>query len=233
MKLSQNETDIQTGPKLRNINEELEEPKEIPVGADPRLKLLVVVIVVLIAIIGIRGHFTKSSLMSQLEEQQKQLDIVRAEALAYGITEDEDGDLTLPVTDSNKSSVDISDLEWNSIDERNTQLLSSFTKVLLNWKGQSGYQKVRQTLIDDWKFTENSKLLTSFMPEMDDDIDANMSLSNYSTFVLTNDGKNMSYFLICTVRNTINGTSATGTVGINITINEDGSISNVTAQTLS
>ena len=94
-------------------------------------------------------------------------------------------------------------------------------------------------MLNDWEFTEDSRLLTRFMPEMDEEINASMSLSDYTTFVLSNDGKNMSYFLICTVRNTVTGSatgekrSTTGTVGIRITINEDGTLSNVMAQTLS
>ena len=56
--------------------------------------------------------------------------------------------------------------------------------------------------------------------------------TNMQKFVLSNDGKNMSYFLICDVYNTIDGNTATGTVGIRMTINADGTISNVTVQTI-
>lgn len=235
MKISQNKLDeentIQSGPKLRNIHEEKEVLEEKPAGADIRLKLLVAGIAVFILIVGIKGSITKSSLTSELSEQQTLLKEAQAEALLYGITEDEDGDLVIPET--NTSTVNVSELDWDSIEQRNTELLSSFTSLLLNWKGQSGYNKVREKLINNWNFTEESRLLTTFMPEMEEELDANMSLSGYTTFVLTNDGKNMSYFLICTVRNTINGISATGTVGVTITINEDGTISNVMAQTLS
>lgn len=232
-KLNETNTEnMQAGPKLRNIHEEKDIPEEIPEGADMRLKLCVVAIAVFILIVGIKGAITKSSLSAQLEEQNKLLTAAQAEALLYGITEDEDGDLVLPITDTD-ISVDVSELDWDSVEQRNTELLSSFTSLLLNWEGQNGYENVRQKLINDWEFTEDSKLLSSFMPPMDEELNANMSLSGYSTFVLSNDGKNMSYFLICTVRNTINRTSATGTVGIRITINEDGTVSNVTAQTLS
>lgn len=219
-----------TGPRLRNINEEKEtETTEKPTGADVRLKIAFAAIAVLTAVVWIKGQATKSSLTAELEKQQGLLASAQAEALMYGITEDDDGDLVIPVTDK---PVDVSELDWDSTEQRNDELLSSFANLLLNWEGKRGYDKVRQTLMDDWKFTEDSRLLTSFMPAMDEDMNANISLSGYSTFILSNDGKNMSYFLLCTVRNTINGKSATGTVGIRISINEDGTISNVTAQTL-
>lgn len=232
MKISQNNNtdDFQTGPKLRNIHEEKDIIEDAPDGADIRLKLAAAAIGILIAFVGVKGSVTNGKLASQLEEQQKLFTAAQAEALMYGITKDDDGDLVIPVSEE---PVNVSDLDWDSVEQRNTELLSSFTKLLLNWKGKSGYEKVRQKLMDEWEFAENSKLLTSFMPEMDDELDANMSLSSYTTFVLSNDSKNMSYFLICTVRNTINGTSATGLVGIRITINENGTVSNVTAQTLS
>ena len=240
MKLSQQTSDdnntenVQAGPKFRNINDEKDEViEEKPEGADVRLKIAVGVIAAFILIIGIKGSITKSNLSSELEAQQKLLTEAKAEALLYGITEDEDGDLVVPET--NTGATDVSELDWDSIEQRNNELLNSFTKLLLTWKGQTGYNNVRQKLINEWEFTEDSRLLTTFMPELseDDDVDANITLSGYEPFVLDNDGKNMSYFLICTVRNTIDGTSTTGTVGIRITINEDGTISNVTAQTLS
>ncbi len=234
MKVSQNNSteNIQSGPKLRNIHDEKDIiPEEKPDGADTRLKIAVVVIAVFVIIIGVKGAVTKSSLTSQLEKEQKLLNEAKAEALMYGITEDEEGDLIIPATDTD-TSVDVSELDWESLEQRNDTLLSSFTSLLLNWEGTNGYGKVRQKLINDWEFTEDSRLLTYFMPPLEEELNANMSLSGYKPFVLSNDGKNMSYFLICTVRNTIDGTSATGTVGIRITINEDGTISDVTAQTL-
>lgn len=238
MKISEHKADggtaenVRNTPKFRNIHEEKEIiPDEVQEGADKRLILAAAIIGIFILIIGIKGSIAKSSLSSQLEDQNRLLAEAQAEALLYGITQDEDGDLVIPV-DENKP-VDVAELDWDSIEQRNNELLSAFTKLLLNWEGRTGYNNVRQKLIADWKFTEDSRLLSAFMPEMDEETDANMSLSGYSTFVLENDGKNMSYFLICTVRNTINSTSATGTVGIRITINEDGTVSNVTAQTLS
>lgn len=238
MKVSQHKLDddningIQEGPKLRNIHEEKEVPEEKPAGADVRLKIAVVVIAALIIIVGIKGAITNSSLSSKCAEQEKLLTASQAEALLYGITQDEDGDLIIPEINIEISNIPESNRD--SIEQRNTEKLSAFTSLLLNWKGKSGYDNVRQKLMDEpWCFTEDSKLLSAFMPVMNKELNANMSLSSYTTFVLTDDGKNMSYFLICTVRNTIDGTSATGTVGIRITINEDGTLSDVVAQTLS
>ena len=160
-KLNETNTEnMQAGPKLRNIHEEKDIPEEIPEGADMRLKLCVAAIAVFILIVGIKGAITKSSLSAQLEEQNKLLTAAQAEALLYGITEDEDGDLVLPITDTD-TSVDVSELDWDSVEQRNTELLSSFTSLLLNWEGQDGYENVRQKLINDWEFTEDSKLLSS------------------------------------------------------------------------
>lgn len=233
MKLSQHETeDIQSGPKLRNINDEgteiVEEPRE---GADIRLKLVVAALILFIVIIAVKGNVDKLSLTSQLDAQQKTFKKTEAEASKLGITKDENGDLTVPEIEEEPSDA----LEGDStdIEQRNAKRLDDFTAALLTWKGRDGYNAVRQTLINDWGFDENSQLLSTFMAPLTEDINANMSRSTYDTFVLTNDGKTMSYFLKCTVYNTINDTSAPGTVGILVTVNEDGSLSDVTAQTLS
>lgn len=233
MKMLQNdqnqEDQVQAGPKLRNIHDEAEVSIEKADGPDKRLVFGAAVILLFTLFVGIRGSISCKSLSSQIEAQNKLLTDAKAEALLYGITTDSDGDLVVP--EVNTDSTDVSELDWDSIEQRNKQLLDAFTSTLLNWTGKTGYDNVRQKLINDWKFTEDSKLLTAFMPPVDE-LDANISLSSYKTFVLSDDGKNLSYFLICTVRSTVGGGSANGTVGIRITINEDGTISDVTAQTL-
>lgn len=226
-----NDMEIQAGPKLRNIHEEKEAPREKPKGADKRLKICAVVILALILFVGIKGSITKTSLTSKVSKQQKLLTEAQDKAHEYGIAKDDNGELVLP--DTAIGDADASSLEPGSAEERNMETITSFTKLLLNWKGQSGYNEARQTLIDEWGFNEKGRLLTSFMPELKEDINANMSMSgNPTVFVLSNEDGNIAYFLICTVRNTIDGTSASGTVGIHLTINEDGTLSNVTAQTL-
>lgn len=233
MKMLQNdqnqEDQVQAGPKLRNIHDEAEVSIEKADGPDKRLVFGAAVILLFTLFVGIRGSISCKSLSSQIEAQNKLLTDAKAEALLYGITTDSDGDLVVP--EVNMDSTDVSELDWDSIEQRNKQLLDAFTSTLLNWTGETGYDNVRQKLINDWKFTEDSELLTAFMPPVDE-LDANISLSSYKTFVLSDDGKNLSYFLICTVRSTVDGGSANGTVGIRITINEDGTISDVTAQTL-
>lgn len=220
-----NNTDTQqSGPKLRNINDESDVTVEKPEGADIKLKIGAVVLLVLVVIMNIRGAMTKSSLKSQLAEAEQHLTEVKSEALLLGITEDEDGDLVIPEVEE---PVDVADL---------------FTKELLNWEGSAGYTQTRNTLIETWEFKEDSRLLSSFMPDIENDEDKKKSIdtstmsfnpkTNMQKFVLSNDGKNMSYFLICDVYNTIDGNTATGTVGIRMTINADGTISNVTAQTI-
>lgn len=227
--IEQKNKEVETGPKLRNIHDVAEVPEEKPEGADKRLIIAACVILFFTVLVGIRGSLANKSLSTKLEAQNKLLTDAKAEALLYGITTDSDGDLVVP--EVNTDSTDVSELDWDSIEQRNKQLLDAFTSTLLNWTGKTGYDNVRQKLINDWKFTEDSKLLTAFMPPVDE-LDANISLSSYKTFVLSDDGKNLSYFLICTVRSTVGGGSANGTVGIRITINEDGTISDVTAQTL-
>lgn len=233
MKMLQNdqnqEEHTQVGPKFRNIHDEAEVSIEKVDGPDKRLVFGAAIVLLFTLFVGIRGSVLCGSLSSKIEEQNKLLTDAKAEALLYGITTDSDGDLVVP--EVNMDSTDVSELDWDSIEQRNEQLLDAFTSTLLNWTGKTGYDNVRQKLINDWKFTEDSKLLTAFMPPVEE-LDANISLSSYKTFVLSDDGKNLSYFLICTVRSTVGGGSANGTVGIRITINEDGTISDVTAQTL-
>lgn len=232
MKASETNNTENKQPKLRNIHDKVDEPvEETPESADIRLKLAAGAILALILFVGIKGTITKASLTSQFNDQEKLLTEARAEALLYGITEDEDGDLIMPVNEK-ETPTDVSSLEWESVAQRNKSLLDSFVEILLHWEGNKGYDKARQTLMDEWGFAENSQLLSVFMPE--DDGDKNMKPEEkYSMYELSNDGKNVSYFLICTVHSTINKHSADGTVGIRLTINEDGTMSNVTAQTLS
>lgn len=235
-----NNTDIQqSGPKLRNINDESDIIEEKPEGANIKLKIGAFVLFALVVIMNVRGAITKSSLESELAAAEKQLTEIKSEALLLGITEDEDGDLVIPeVTEP----VDVADMDWDSIEARNDELLNSFTKELLNWEGSAGYTKTRNTLIETWEFKEDSRLLSSFMPDIEGDEDQKTAIdsstisfnpkTNMQKFVLSNDGKNMSYFLICDVYNTINSNTATGTVGVRMTINADGTISNVTVQTI-
>ena len=141
-----NNTDTQqSGPKLRNINDESDVTVEKPEGADIKLKIGAVVLLVLVVIMNIRGAMTKSSLKSQLAEAEQHLTEVKSEALLLGITEDEDGDLVIPEVEE---PVDVADLDWDSIEARNDELLSSFTKELLNWEGSAGYTTTRNTLIE-------------------------------------------------------------------------------------
>ncbi len=230
-----NTEEVQATPKLRNINNKEDEDiiKDEHTGADIRLKLGAAAIFAFILIIGIKGNITNSSLEKKLTAQNKLLTEAKAEALLYGITEDEDGDLVIP---ESEGPVNVNELDWDSIETRNNALLESFAQCILNWNGKNEYEAKRQALINDWEFTEDSRLLTTFMPKLDPDdvMEGSMKFVGPATiFPLENNGKDMSYFLICTVRKSISGTSADGTVGIRITINEDGTISNVSAQTLS
>lgn len=239
------EVNEQAGPKLRNINDKGEDIiyDEKPEGADKRLIAAAIAMIVFIVIIVVKGNITNSSLTSQLEEQNKLLSAAQSEALIYGITEDEDGDLVLPSSTSAETSTEsqnVSDLEWDSLEERNNTLLNSFADCILTYNGNNQYNAKRQELIDTWGFTEDSKLLSKFMRPLDEDevLSTSMKFVSPATiFTLSNDGKNMTYFMICTVRSSSTGSSgntvnADGTVGIRLTINEDGTLSNVTVQTL-
>lgn len=232
-----NADQMQSGPKLRNINDRGEDiiPDEKPEGADKRLKIAAIVLFAFILIIGIRGNIQKSSLTKQLEEQTALLTEIKSEALLLGITEDDDGDIVVPEVEEPQN---VQELSWDSIEERNNTLIKSFASCLLNWNGNNEYMEKRQQLIDYWKFTEDSRLLSNFMPALEDGevLDGKMSCPVDPTiFILENNGKDkpMSYFVICTVRKQIGSTKADGTVGIRLTVNADGTISNVTAQTLS
>lgn len=213
-------------PKLGNINDEKETPKEVPAGADIRLKILAFIILAIAIFIGVKGAFTKMSLGSQITEQKDLLIEAKKTASEYGITEDEDGNLIVPDMDADMANKN------QNINENDTRTLDSFAKLLLTWRGQSGYNKVRQTLIDEWGFSNDCKLLSSFMPETGEELNANMSLSNYATFVTSEDESGTGYFLICTVRNTIDGASASGIVGLQIRLDKESKITNVTAQTI-
>lgn len=243
MKVSQQNTgsDIpeQKGPRIGHHMNDVDKGRELieekPDGPDKRLVAGAAVLFLITLVIGIKGSITNSSLSSKLAEQQSIYDKAHTEALALGIVEDEDGELIVPEV---KDPVNVSDLTWDSVESRNDELLKSFTKEILNYSSLDEYNKTRQTLMDTWGFREDSVLLTTFMPEADGDV-GSISFNpdtGMKKFVLENDGKKLSYFLICEVYNTVkteNGkSSATGEVGVKLTINEDGTMSNVSVQTL-
>lgn len=238
MRISQDEKqeiplDTESKPRFRNVNAggEASVPEEPSDGPDKRLVAAAAILLVLILFVGLRGSFANKSLSAKVKGQEEAFNKAQAEALLYGITIDEDDEVVLPETEP----TDVTELDWDSVEARNKEILDSFTKVLLNWQGQKGYNEVRQTLMDDWSFAKDSDLLRRFMPESDK-IDTNISLSGYTPFVLSDDAEGMSYFLICSVRTTIDtgkdDKSETGSIGVQITINKEGTISNVSAQPL-
>lgn len=215
----------QTEPKLRNINEEKETPKEKPKGADIRLKVLAAAILLLFLFVAVKSSFTKASLMSQMNDKQKILKETEEIASKYGIKKDKDGNIIVPDVETTTAS-------GSAVEAGDASTLDSFVKLLLNWNGQSGYEKVRQTLINEWSFSKDCKLLTSFMPEITDESDVSMVLSEYDTFVVSETDEGNAYFLVCTVKSNINS-SPFANIGLQIKINKEGTITNVTAQTLS
>lgn len=250
MKVTHNATEnnaagAPSGPKFRNINhlesEVIEEP--VTYGVDWKFKAAAILLLLLTIGVYVKGTVKINSLSAELDTASKKLTEVQSEALLLGITEDEEGDIIIPDTET---PVDVADLDWDSIETRNNDLLKSFVKTVFNWGGTSGYEKVRSELMDTWGFTANSWLLTEYMPDISEDKQAQEGIEdtrisckpdqNVQQFVLSNDGKNMSYFLICEVYNTLktgNGTSTViGTNSVRITINEDGTISNVSVQQL-
>lgn len=219
-------TDVQAEPRLRNIREEKEETEEKPEGSSLRFKIGTAALGMLVLFAAIKGYAGNASLSSQVNKQQKLLSEAKAAAKEYGIEEDEDGDLVIPDLESDSP-------ESGPVKADDKEALVSFAGLLLNWKGTAGYNEARQTLIDEWGFSENGKLLKYFMPPVAEELDANMSMvGNPTIFVLSEGEDGTSYFLLCTVRNSIDGTSASGMVGIQVTIGEDGTFSKVTAQTL-
>lgn len=237
MKLPTNKSDknmeAQAGPKFRNINEEREVTEEKPKGADVRLKVLACVILILAVFVGIKGTITKSSLTSQVTDQSKELEEARKTASGCGIEIDDDDNIILPEIDTSLKP------STANIPEGDLKTLDDFTKLLLNWKGQEGYKKVRETLINEWGFSADCKLLSSFMPETAEELNVNMSIPmkdnrpDSTIFTVAKSEEGNTYFLICPVRNTVNGTSASGIVGLQIKLSKESKITNITAQTLS
>lgn len=162
--------ETKTEPKLRNIHDDkgvIEEDR--PAGADIRLKLGAAVLFVLVVFTIINGSLAKTSLSKQLKEQEDLLTTAQAEALLYNIIEDEDGNLELPEL---QEPVDVAEVDWDSITTRNTELINSFAACLLNWEDTEEYNEKRETLLTDWQFTEDSRLMTYFMTKLEDGQDA-------------------------------------------------------------
>lgn len=239
-----NTENTSSGPKFRNINHvESEVIEETVSGVNWKFKAAAILLLLLTIGVYVKGTIKINGLTNELNELDDQLTKIKSEALLLGITEDEDGDVIIPDTET---PVDVAELDWDSIETRNNDLLKSFVKTIFNWNGINGYDKARSELMDVWGFTADSNLLSNYMPDISDDKAEQESIEgtkisckpdqNVQQFVLSNDGKNMTYFLICEVYNTLttsNGQSTViGTNSVRITINEDGTISDVRVQQL-
>ena len=235
MKLTQNipePEDQLSNIKHGNIHEQKEKtvPEEKP-AADFRLKIAVIVLFLLTVIVAVRGKISNSGAAQELASLTQELTDVRAEALTYDITEDEDGRIQTP---EHTQETGAAGNESVSSKERNEEILDDFATCLLTWDGVEAYMQNRQELIDTWGLSDTDSLLTNFMPalENEDALSGSMRFVGSTVFTLENNGTDTSYFLIYTVRYSAEGTSADGTVGIRLTVHEDGTVSDVTAQTL-
>lgn len=124
------------------------------------------------------------------------------------------------------------------------RLASQIIKTATTWSDSESYDKARNTLRDEYKIAEDSYLLTTFMPEVQDmalgqggkkinTIDAyglNMSYVNMHSYVVGIDNGVYSYFTVVDVLSKdAQGHSGEGNVIFTYDVDANGTVSNMVA----
>ena len=112
---------------------------------------------------------------------------------------------------------------------------SAFLEQFLTWDSYEEYCRVRTWLMESCGASAEDSLLTNFMPECTEDAFGmtNMAFGSASSYVVSEDGENISYFALCEVENrNENGDTGNGRVGVFYTLDGEGNVSGVSAYTL-
>ena len=112
---------------------------------------------------------------------------------------------------------------------------SVFLEQFLTWDSYEGYNGIRTWLMESCGASAEDSLLTNFMPELTEDAfgTANMAFDSASSYVVSEDGENISYFALCEVENrNEDGDTGNGRVGVFYTLDGEGNVSGVSAYTI-
>ena len=183
------------------------------------VKILCVVLAVLLFAAGVRIIGSARTLNASIADQEKRIQQLTKEKEA--LSGEETGE-TSGEEETDRKTAD-------------GKAASVFLEQFLTWDSYEGYNGIRTWLMESCGASAEDSLLTNFMPELTEDAfgTANMAFDSASSYVVSEDGENISYFALCEVENrNEDGDTGNGRVGVFYTLDGEGNVSGVSAYTL-
>ena len=184
------------------------------------IKILCIVMAVLLVAAGVRIIGSARTLNASIADQEKRIQQLtkEKEALSREETEETAGE----EEETDRKTAD-------------GKAASAFLEKFLTWDSYEEYCRVRTWLMESCGASADDPLLTNFMPELTEDAfgTANMTFGSASSYVVSEEGDQISYFALCEVKNrNENGDTGNGRVGVFYTLDGEGNVSGVSAYTI-
>lgn len=206
------------------INEEnsntTPEKKQMAIGNKSGLLcgLLALIIVILTAWIFISIRSTRD----RLTEQSAQIETL--------ITERD----TLKAQKKEQKETAEANKPEKSRRETDLEAAKSFLSKLLTWDSAEKYRGIRDMLKETYQIPEENSLLTVFMPDLPDEAlkGQNMEFAKAETYLVDDSTDAYQYFALCNVINNTEGATGYGRIGVFYSVDNEGTISGISAYTL-
>lgn len=184
------------------------------------VKILCVVLAVLLFAAGVRIIGSARTLNASIADQEKRIQQLtkEKEALSGEQTEETAGE----EEETDRKTAD-------------GKAASAFLETFLTWDSYEEYCRVRTWLMESCGASAEDSLLTNFMPECMEDAFGmtNMAFDSASSYVVGEEGDQISYFALCEVENrNEDGDPGYGRVGVFYTLDGEGNVSGVSAYPL-
>lgn len=229
----QPEGSIQNEPSVPNPSEpengNTPKPPVIDIAGNlGKVKIACIVFAILIFVLGVRLIGTYRNLSAEVADQQERIERLTAErdelaGEGDGSASEETGGEETPADRS----------------ETDSRLAADMMKTLLTWNDIDSYNAARSAMMETYGAASDSQLLTVFLPEQsaeafDSTNTSGMAFDSATSYVVSEDGDQISYFALCQVTVTSkDGNETTGTrVGVFYTLDGDGTFSDLSAYTL-
>lgn len=184
------------------------------------VKILCVVLAVLLFAAGVRIIGSARTLNASIADQEKRIQQLTKEKEA--LSGETAGETAGEEEETDRKTAD-------------GKAASAFLEQFLTWDSYEGYNGIRTWLMESCGASAEDSLLTNFMPELTEDAfgTANMAFGSASSYVVSEDGENISYFALCEVENrNEDGDPGYGRVGVFYTLDGEGNVSGVSAYPL-
>lgn len=184
------------------------------------VKILCVVLAVLLFAAGVRIIGSARTLNASIADQEKRIQQLTKEKEA--LSGEEAGETSGEEEETDRKTAD-------------GKAASVFLEQFLTWDSYEGYNGIRTWLMESCGASADDPLLTHFMPELTEDAfgTANMAFGSASSYVVSEDGDQISYFALCEVENrNEDGDPGYGRVGVFYTLDGEGNVSGVSAYPL-